>query len=145
MTALSGKPLLFFDSDVLIDVLAKREPFFEASQAVLALVESGAVEGITSPLVVANVSYVLQKFGGKVMADHHVRRMRHLLAISRLDEGCVDAALSSGFPDFEDALQLFSARLAGATVLVTRNVDDFQNPFVPVFRPQEAWAAFGTT
>jgi predicted nucleic acid-binding protein len=135
-------PALFYDSDVLIDVLAKREPFFEASFAVLSLSESGAVRGLTSPLVLANVFYVLKKFGGKVVAEHQIRRLRGLLSIAPLEEGSVDQALASRLPDFEDALQIFCAQAGGSNAIVTRNIDDFTNDWVPVFRPVEAWATF---
>ncbi len=47
----------------------------------------------------------------------------------------LNQAIDSGFGDFEDAVQYFSARVAGADVLVTRNTGRFPDDDMPVVTP----------
>ena len=51
----------FIDTNVIVDVVAKREPFFADSQAILALCAMGEIEGIVSDLTFCNVAYVLRR------------------------------------------------------------------------------------
>lgn len=52
---------LFLDTNVVIDVIAGREPFLADSQAVLNLCERGKAEGFVSALTFCTVAYVLRK------------------------------------------------------------------------------------
>jgi len=49
-----------------------------------------------------------------------------LVSVSTVDEEIVDLALNSGWSDFEDALQYYSALNSGCGVLITRNLSDYQ-------------------
>jgi len=51
----------FIDTNVLVDVVARREPFFVDSQAVLALCATGELQGVVSDLTFCNLAYVLRK------------------------------------------------------------------------------------
>ena len=51
----------FIDTNVIVDVVAKREPFFADSQAILALCATGEIEGVVSDLTFCNVAYVLRR------------------------------------------------------------------------------------
>ena len=51
----------FIDTNVIVDVVAKREPFFADSQAILALCAIGEIEGVVSDLTFCNVAYVLRR------------------------------------------------------------------------------------
>ena len=42
-------------SDVLLDVFAKREPFYEDSALVLSLAEERSIEAFSTPIVITNV------------------------------------------------------------------------------------------
>ena len=59
---------LFIDTNVVIDVIASREPFF-ASRAVFNLCESGKTDGQISVLTFCTVSYVLRKFVPLILCE----------------------------------------------------------------------------
>ena len=99
---------VFLDSDVLIDVFANRAPFYENSAAILQLAETGKCLAFTSPLVIAIVHYVLQRFSNKVVAGSAIRKIRTFVGVVDLNQRIVDRALNSELPDFEDALQIYS-------------------------------------
>ena len=46
---------IFIDTNVLIDVIARREPFFKDSQSVLSLCFLGKVNGFVSDLTFCNL------------------------------------------------------------------------------------------
>ena len=138
------KPAVFFDSDVLIDVFAKRMPFFDHSATLLSLAETGKFLGYTSPIVIANVYYVLQKFGGKLLSKSNVRKIRQILKIVDMNEKTVDMAIESEFLDFEDGLQFSSILQAQLHYIVTRNIKDYKNNQIAVLSPTEALSLFSS-
>lgn len=128
---------LFVDSDVLLDVFAKREPFYYDSASLLTAVEKKLAVGYTSPLVFANIQYVLRKFQSKRFAVTCLRKLRVLIEVIPLTDRHVDLALNSGFADFEDALQYYSALDASIDYLITRNKKHYKQSNIPVCSPQE--------
>lgn len=55
------KPVAFIDTNVVIDLLAKREPFWYSSARIFDLAEQKQVEAFVSPLTLVTVYYILQK------------------------------------------------------------------------------------
>ena len=94
---------IFLDSDVIIDVLARREKYVEAA-ALMAIIAEKRVSAYTTPIVLANVDYIITKFSGKAKSKKAIKSLRKQLAILPVDESVVDAALESEFRDFEYAL-----------------------------------------
>ena len=74
------------------------------------------------------------------MAWKALRKLRLLFKITRINENIVDQALTSGFKDFEDALQYYSAIEAKAKYLITRNKSDYKGEEVIIVSPQEFFA-----
>jgi predicted nucleic acid-binding protein len=52
---------VLFDSDVLLDVLGKREPHFQASVQALNTVKTGKTQGYISGHAVTNIYYILSR------------------------------------------------------------------------------------
>ena len=75
------KPKLFIDSDVLIDILGNRQPFYPDSAAVLSLAEQELVQAYSTPLVISNIYYILRKLTTKENAVKGIRKLRTFLNI----------------------------------------------------------------
>lgn len=132
---------VFVDSDILIDVFSKREPFYADSAYILHMAEKGTCRAFTSPLILANVYYVLRKFSNKETAMASVQKIRKILGVVDMDQRIVDRALHSSFADFEDALQNYSAENAAMDIILTRNIEHYKDSNLSVLRPTEAIAA----
>ena len=52
---------LLIDTNVLVDVLQKREPHFHYSSLIWKFCETGKAKGIVSSLSIANIIYVFKK------------------------------------------------------------------------------------
>ena len=127
---------VFVDTDVILDLLAKRVPFFHFSAVLFTFAEMKKLELYTSPLVLANTFYILRKQLGNNEARNALRKLRILLHVVDSSESIIDKALNSDFSDFEDAIQYYTALEHEITVILTRNLRDYKNASVIVQTPE---------
>ena len=132
---------VFFDTNVLMDVLLRRHPFVDKSREVWFLAERGKIAGLASALSFPNIYHVVRKALGAETALSMMTLLRDTLTAVPLDEQILNQAMDAKFPDFEDAIQYFSARRADAECLLTRNVEHFPASGLRVLSPEEFLAA----
>lgn len=127
---------LFVDTNVVIDLLDKRDEFYISAVKLFTLAYKKEVLLYISPLTYATASYILRKHSKNELRKllSNLRELSHVVFI---DEQIVDEALVSGFDDFEDALQYFSAIKENVDAIITRNVKDFSLSRLPVVTPDE--------
>lgn len=128
---------LFVDSDVILDVLEKREPFYDYSAQILTLGDEKKVQLFTTSLVIANIYYIMRKHLGIQKAKENLRKLRIIVNVMSVNEKEVDLALNSELSDFEEALQYFTALNNKIDFIITRNTKDYKNPKLIVQTPQE--------
>jgi len=128
---------VFVDTNVLLDVLAHREPFYDASAQVWSLAELGEVTAYISAISFNNVYYIVRKVEDKATADRAMRLLRDVFDSVAPDSKVINQAIDSQFGDFEDAVQFHSATRAKAQFLITRNPRDFPRSKLPVVTPEE--------
>ena len=118
---------IFLDTDILLDIFAKREPFYEDSASVLSLIEERHIIGCTSALIFANLYYILRKLRSREAAITYLRKLQTLVTVLAVDTHSIDFALHSTFTDFEDAIQYHTAIQHQIAYLITRNISDYQS------------------
>jgi len=128
---------VLFDSDVLIDVLAQRQPFVTASAQALNRVTQPEVQGFVSGHAVTNIFYILRRQVGSATAQELISRLLQHLQVASVTDEIVRAALQSSITDFEDAVTSEVAKAAGVEVIVTRNTPDFVASDIPAVLPEE--------
>ncbi|RPH99997.1 MAG: PIN domain-containing protein [Calditrichaeota bacterium] len=128
---------IFIDSDIILDVLSKREPFYDSAAALFALIEKGKLKGYTSPIVFSNVHYVLRKRVSKQITIASLRYLKSLIHILPVDKKVIELALDSEFNDFEDAIQYFCAEQNGVNYIITRNKIDYENAEITILTAKE--------
>lgn len=128
---------VLFDSDVLIDVLAQRQPFVTASAQALNRATQPEVQGFVSGHAVTNIFYILRRQVGSETARELVSRLLQHLQVASITDEVIRAALQSSITDFEDAVTSEAANVAGVEVVVTRNTPDFAASVIPVVLPEE--------
>lgn len=128
---------VLLDSDVLLDVLAQRQPFVVASAQALSAATGSQVRGYISGHAVTNIFYILRRqVGGETARDLLSRLLQHL-EVASVTDAVVKAALQSSMTDFEDAVTSEAASAAGVELIVTRNKGDFTDSTVPALLPDE--------
>ena len=126
------------DTNVLLDVLVKREPFYADSAAIWALAEQGKLDGLVSAISFADVFYMMRRWAHAGAARQAVVLMRSVFTPVVCDAAVINQAIDSGLADFEDALQYYTAVRTGAGCILTRNAGDFpREPALLVLSPQE--------
>ncbi len=136
---------ILIDTNVLLDYLLEREPFFENAKEVILSCADGKVKGCIAAHSISNMFFILRK-------DYNAKERREVLSnlCSIFDvEGIDKAKLLAGltnedFSDFEDCLQMECAKSYGADYIVTRNVSDYSLSEVKAIKPQDYLvSAFG--
>jgi len=128
---------VFIDADVLLDLYVLREPHHDNALRLFSLLKQSRTPCYTSPVVVANVSYILAKLQNRQYAVEKLRRMRKLVSIAPINESTVDAALSLPYKDFEDSIQFHCAVQNAIGTLITRNTRDYPGGQLRVVDPAQ--------
>lgn len=124
---------LLLDTNIILDLLAKREPFYKEAALLFSLADQDKVQVFVSALSYANANYVLLRENKPEDAKLILRKLRLIVQILNLDEKVVDLSLNDeNFRDFEDALQYYTALENGIEIIITRNLRDFQKSALPV-------------
>jgi predicted nucleic acid-binding protein len=138
------KNKLFIDSDIILDVLSLREPFYQSAATLFSLVENRKIEGFTSPIVFSNVHYVLRKRVSRKTTLSSLKYLKNLIQILPVDERIIGLALDSSFEDFEDAIQYYCAEQNGINYFITRNKIDYKKAEITILNAQEFLAMLHT-
>lgn len=129
---------ILIDTNVLLDYLLEREPFFEDAKGIVVSCAEGKTKGCIAAYSIPNMFFILRK-------DYSAKERREVLAnlCSIFDvEGIDKAKLLSGlanedFLDFEDCLQMECAKSFEANYIVTRNVADYSVSDVKAIEPKD--------
>ena len=130
--------VVLFDTNIILDILEKRFPFYDASKSVLEYCVSGGVTGYIALHSISNIFYILRKRYSEADRRHLILSILDLLQVTGTDHENVRNALQSeDFSDFEDCLQNECAKQINANYIVTRNTVDFSMSDVPAIVPND--------
>ena len=128
---------LFIDTNIVLDLLAKRPEYVSAAK-LFSLGDDSQVDLYVSSLSFANMNYILRKLLGKEKTVKVLRDLELIVSITDLNGKIVQLALNDDdFKDFEDGLQYYSAIEIGADVIITRNLSDFKHSKLPVLTAEQ--------
>lgn len=131
------KTRLFIDTNIMLDLLGERLPFYDSIAKIASLADRGEVSIIVSALSYSTVAYLLSKYESTEKVKDKLRKFKIISEISDLDEKTIEKGLNSSFSDFEDTLQYFCALKSDCNVLLTRNQKDFKASSIPVMSADE--------
>jgi len=120
---------VFFDTNIVIDFLGERVPFYEPAAKVLTMAGQKKIKVFTSPTAICNTYYLPAKFENARIAIEKIRKFKLLCDISIMDNEVIEKAIHS---DFKDAMQYFSALATKCDLIITRNEKEFKNALIPV-------------
>ncbi len=129
---------ILIDTNVLLDYLLTREPFYEDAARIVLACADGKVKGCIAAHSISNMFFIVRK-------DYNVKERRELLInlCSIFDvEGIDKAKLLAGlqnedFSDFEDCLQMECAKAYKAKYIVTRNIADYKMSEIKTILPKD--------
>ena len=122
---------IFLDTNIVIDFLGERKPFYNSTAKVMTLADQKKIEIYISPTTISTAYYILAKFESSKIALEKIRKFKLISEISIMDDEVVEKAIISDFYDFEDALQYYSALASNCDLILTRNEKDFKTALIP--------------
>ena len=128
---------LLIDTNIIIDLLAKREDFYRDAQELFTLADEKNISLFISSLTFVNTHYVLSKYLNANEALKTLIKFKVLIKVLALDDKIIELAMTSNFKDFEDAIQYYTALDNKLDIVITRNKKDFKSSKLPVFTAKE--------
>ena len=120
------------DTNVVIDMLLDREDA-DAACAVFDGAERGEYCLHICALSFTTMFYSLRKVLSREDRIMVLSQLKEAMTIAEVDANVIDMALKSGWMDFEDAVQNFSAVAdPQISAIITRNTKDFKNSTLEV-------------
>ena len=134
---------LMIDTNIILDVLLEREPFYDSSRRVLSLCESREISGFISASAATDIFYLVRKaLGSTVDAYTALGHILNIVKVLTVTNDDVNTAFLIQAKDFEDCLLATCARSNKCDGIVTRNKKDFTAFGVPLYLPDEVTAMF---
>jgi predicted nucleic acid-binding protein len=128
---------ILFDTNVILDVLLDREPFSSTAAKLFSKVEAGELAGYVCATTITTIHYLARKVIGADSAMEEINKLMVLFEVAPVNRAVLEAALSSQFNDFEDAVVNESAIYKEAQGIVTRDLKGFKKSKVNVYSPEE--------
>ena len=128
---------ILVDTNIVLDLLTKRREFYKPASVLFTLSDYHKINLYISSLTFANIYYLLEKELKSEKTKEVLRKFKLLVKILPMDDKIIDLSLNSGFRDFEDAIQYFTAIENKLEIIITRNLKDFKLSKLPVMTADE--------
>ena len=113
---------LMIDTNIFLDVLTQREPFYADSKAVLKLCESKKVQGFLSASSITDIFYLVHRYlHSTEMAYKALGSILDIAKVLSVTNDDVLNAYLTRAADFEDCLLATCAKSNKCDAIVTRN------------------------
>ena len=132
---------VFLDTKVVVDLLQKREGFYQYSAQIFSLGFENKLQLFVSPITFSTASFLLRKLGTEAIKNV-LKDLRLIVDVVEMDYDVIDNSLISNFNDIEDAMQYYCAKKCHADVIVTRNIKDFSESEINVLSPDAFLAEY---
>lgn len=128
---------VFFDTNIMIDVIGRREQFCYPSLQIMSLADRRLIRVYVSAMSYATASFILGRYNKELDIFKEFSKFMKITTATLVDSSTIEQSVESKFKDFEDAMQYFSAKYEDIDYIITRNKKDFSASDIPVFEPQE--------
>ena len=135
---------LFLDTNVVIDLLGNRQPFFDSIAKIATLADKKKLDLVISALSYSTIFYILSKYEKTDLVKDKLHKLKIICGTVDLTDKIIEKGLVSNFSDFEDALQYYSALNADCKIIISRNGKDFKESDIPVMTADEYLSSLKT-
>ena len=121
------------DTNIILDFMLQREPFFQEAEQLFQKIDSGLVVGYVTATTITDIFYVSRRHTRNLeRARQAVSETLTAMVICPVNRAVLESAFISGLNDFEDAVQIACAVAQGLDAILTRDRQGFLNSSVPV-------------
>jgi predicted nucleic acid-binding protein len=135
---------VLIDTNIVLDFLLQREPFFQDAELLFQAIDAGQLIGYVTATTLTDIFYISRKHTRSVeQARQTVSETLISMVICPIDRAVLESAFNSGLVDFEDAVQIFGAVAQGLDAILTRDNKGFLSSPIPVLSIQELLQQLG--
>ena len=129
---------VFIDTNILVDVFAKREPFVGNSLKIYNFGVINKIKLFTSANTIATLHYILRRTISEEKTRLALEHVIEYFSIIPVDVNTIKKSLKSSHKDFEDAIQITAAQSINTMdCIITRDLKNFKFSEINVFTPDE--------
>ncbi len=130
--------IVFLDTNIIIDVFSKREPFYKESVKTFEFIINHGHTAYISASMITDLYYILNRqLKDPNFVKEHIKSLLSLVDVADTTVMDIEDALESGMEDFEDGVVSSIAKRYNAMYVITRNVSDFTSSTVKAIKPEE--------
>lgn len=134
---------ILLDTNIILDVILMRQPFFEDSYHIMKCCSDKKFEGVLAAHTITNLFYILRKHFSNLEVRNAILKLLTVFKIDVINiEKISRALLNENFADFEDGLQVECATAVKADYIITRDKNDFAESEIPCVTPAEFFNLF---
>ncbi|MCA6423697.1 MAG: PIN domain-containing protein [Flavobacterium sp.] len=129
---------IFLDTNVLMDILANRQPFYKSSSKIYKLGLGEKVNFFTSSNTISTLYYLLKKFTSEENIRQSLEEIINVVSIISVDINIIKKSLKSNYKDFENAIQIVSAQsIKDMYCILTRDLKHYKHAEINVMSPDD--------
>jgi predicted nucleic acid-binding protein len=129
---------VLLDTNIILDVILRRQPFYISALEILKLSDSGKIESVITSNSITDIFYVLRKYFDNIEdREKAVKYLLQIIDVVSVTKTDIFKSFELKYTDFEDALQTQCAKKAKADYIITRNEKDFKDKSVKVISPEK--------
>jgi predicted nucleic acid-binding protein len=133
---------VLLDTNIVIDWLLEREPWFSQALTFWQRVDAGAIVCFLTATTITDNFYISRRLTDIERARAAVRRCLDAYEICPVDMNILEVAFALPGGDFEDNVQRACAGRIDADAIVTRDLSGFVGSTIPMLTPEQAVARF---
>ena len=129
---------ILIDTNIILDVMLRREPFYKLSLKILGLTKKDDVEEYVSASAITDIYYLAyRQLRDKGKVKKLMKELLTVVSVASVSEQEIENALFLEWNDFEDSVQYSVAYLQEMDGIVTRNPSDYKEAKIKVWKPEE--------
>ncbi len=128
---------VLIDTNVILDIALNRKPFVKKSGEFLQHIEKVKIPAYISATPVTDIYFIAQRNTSHNKAIKFLKNLFELVEIAGVESVSILNALNSKMKDFEDAVQIETAKQNDIPIIITRNQADFNNSGLKIYSPEE--------
>jgi predicted nucleic acid-binding protein len=129
---------ILIDTNIILDVLLKREQFLEKSSHIILLSEKKIIDGYVTASAITDIFYITNiTLKDKKKTMILLKNLLKTIKVAPVTEGEIYRAVDLDWNDFEDAVQYTAGERIQADYIITRDVEGYANSGIPAVQPAD--------
>lgn len=129
---------ILLDTNVILDYLLKREGFCEDAKEIFNLAAQDDTYEYVSASAITDIFYIMNKhFKDSHLTQQKIKALMRILTVLQVSEDDIENAINLHWNDFEDAVQYAVAVKNGVDIIITRNVNDYEESKISIYTPKD--------